>query len=74
MPDSNLSDKNFYIGICMAGAVSAGAYTAGVIDYLLEALTEWERRKKEGKEGKKGGGEGGRGKGSKAARVRAAES
>lgn len=26
----------------MAGAVSAGAYTAGVMDYLLEALREWE--------------------------------
>jgi predicted acylesterase/phospholipase RssA len=31
----------------MAGAVSAGAYTAGVMDYLLEALEEWERRKRE---------------------------
>lgn len=32
----------------MAGAVSAGAYTAGVIDYLIEALDEWEKRKKSG--------------------------
>lgn len=37
--------KPFRIGICMAGAVSAGAYTAGVMDYLLEALAEWEKRK-----------------------------
>lgn len=29
----------------MAGAVSAGAYTAGVIDYLLEALDLWEQAK-----------------------------
>jgi len=29
----------------MAGAVSAGAYTAGVIDYLLEALDRWEQAK-----------------------------
>lgn len=29
----------------MAGAVSAGAYTAGVMDYLLEALREWEEKK-----------------------------
>jgi predicted acylesterase/phospholipase RssA len=29
----------------MAGAVSAGAYTAGVMDYLLEALEEWEKRR-----------------------------
>ncbi|MEN0053081.1 MAG: patatin-like phospholipase family protein [Mucilaginibacter sp.] len=35
----------FSVGICMAGAVSAGAYTAGVMDYLLEALQEWEKRR-----------------------------
>jgi hypothetical protein len=29
----------------MAGAVSAGAYTAGVMDYIIEALREWEERK-----------------------------
>ena len=28
----------------MAGAVSAGAYTAGVIDFLIEALDAWEGR------------------------------
>lgn len=32
----------------MAGAISAGAYTAGVIDYLLEALEEWQKRKDRG--------------------------
>jgi len=37
-------DKNegiFHIGINMAGAVSAGAYTAGVLDFLTEALEQW---------------------------------
>ncbi len=29
----------------MAGAVSAGAYTAGVIDYLLETLEHWQKAK-----------------------------
>ena len=29
----------------MAGAVSAGAFTAGVMDYLMEALREWEEKK-----------------------------
>lgn len=29
----------------MAGAVSAGAYTAGFMDYILEALSEWEKAK-----------------------------
>src|SRR5579864_8877303 len=31
----------FKLGINMAGAVSAGAYTAGVLDFLMEALEEW---------------------------------
>jgi len=42
-----MSKKPFRIGLCMAGAVSAGAYTAGVMDYLLEALAEWEKRRGE---------------------------
>lgn len=36
------------IGINMAGAVSAGAYTAGVLDFLTEALDDWEAAKREG--------------------------
>jgi predicted acylesterase/phospholipase RssA len=36
------------IGLCMAGAISAGAYTAGVVDYLIEALDEWYKRKSDG--------------------------
>jgi predicted acylesterase/phospholipase RssA len=32
----------------MAGAVSAGAYTAGVIDFLLQALEEWQKEKESG--------------------------
>jgi predicted acylesterase/phospholipase RssA len=43
----NRDPKVFYVGLCMAGAVSAGAYTAGVMDYLLEALAEWEKRRGE---------------------------
>ncbi|MFN3382517.1 MAG: patatin-like phospholipase family protein, partial [Runella zeae] len=39
-------DKTFHLGLCMAGAISAGAYTAGVMDYLLEALDRWEQAKK----------------------------
>jgi len=37
--------KTFRIGLSMAGAVSAGAYTAGVMDYLLEALENWQKAK-----------------------------
>lgn len=35
----------FEFGIIMAGAISAGAYTAGVMDFLIEALDAWERAK-----------------------------
>lgn len=31
----------FEIGLVLAGAISAGAYTAGVIDFLVEALDAW---------------------------------
>lgn len=41
------SDKTFHLAITMAGAISAGAYTAGVMDYLLEALDNWADMKKE---------------------------
>lgn len=37
--------NEFKIGINMAGAVSAGAYTAGVLDFLVEALEEWDAAK-----------------------------
>lgn len=40
-----MAEKSFHIGLCMAGAVSAGAYTAGVMDYLLKALERWEQNR-----------------------------
>jgi Patatin-like phospholipase len=43
----NSDKKTFYVGICMAGAISAGAYTAGVMDFLIEALELWEQAKRE---------------------------
>jgi len=39
---------SFKIGINMAGAISAGAYTAGVLDFLTEALDDWYAAKKNG--------------------------
>ena len=49
MPEEANTDNVFELGICMAGAVSAGAYTAGAMDYLIEALQTWEeKRNKEG--------------------------
>src|SRR5262250_451740 len=48
--DGNLSGtpRTFEIGLVMAGAISAGAYTAGVIDFLLQALDEWEKARTTG--------------------------
>lgn len=40
-----MANNTFRIGLCMAGAVSAGSYTAGVMDYLLEALEAWQLQK-----------------------------
>lgn len=42
-----MEDKTFHLGLCLAGAVSAGAYIAGVVDYLIEALDKWQKRKNE---------------------------
>ncbi|NWG87100.1 MAG: patatin-like phospholipase family protein [Hydrogenophilaceae bacterium] len=36
----------FDLALTMAGAISAGAYTAGVIDFLIQALDAWEAGKK----------------------------
>lgn len=37
--------RTFEIGLVMAGAISAGAYTAGVVDFLIQALDAWEEAK-----------------------------
>jgi hypothetical protein len=47
----NVSEKpGFQIGLAMAGAVSAGAYSAGVFDFLIEALNEWQKAKERGED------------------------
>jgi len=40
---SENSGRTFEIGLALAGAISAGAYTAGVLDFLFQALDEWQR-------------------------------
>lgn len=47
---TNATDKSFEIGLVLAGAVSAGAYTAGVMDYLIETLEAWQQAKENGME------------------------
>lgn len=44
------SGNTLHVGLCMAGAVSAGAYTAGMMDYLLETLERWETARKNAQE------------------------
>ncbi|MGO9420585.1 patatin-like phospholipase family protein [Roseiarcus sp.] len=39
------NDRTFEIGFVMAGAISAGAYTAGVMDFIFEALDAYESAK-----------------------------
>ncbi|THD69300.1 hypothetical protein E7Z59_02945 [Robertkochia marina] len=40
-----MSEKSFKLCLTMAGAVSAGAYTAGVLDELFHVLDLWEQEK-----------------------------
>jgi hypothetical protein len=42
------SKSEFQVGLAMSGAISAGAYTAGVFDFLIQALDEWERARANG--------------------------
>jgi Patatin-like phospholipase len=45
MPEN--SATTFEIGLALAGAISAGAYTSGVLDFLFQALEEWENARDE---------------------------
>lgn len=42
LPGNQQDDTSFHLSLVMAGAVSAGAYTAGVMDFLIEALDAME--------------------------------
>jgi hypothetical protein len=46
---NNGRSKTFELGLVMAGAVSAGAYTAGVVDFLIQALDTWQQARDEQK-------------------------
>lgn len=41
-----MAEKEFELGLVMAGAISAGAYTAGAVDFLFEALDEYDSLRK----------------------------
>jgi hypothetical protein len=40
-----MNNKPFEIGLALSGTASAGAYSAGVIDFILDALDEWQEIK-----------------------------
>ncbi len=42
-----IAEKTYEIGLTLGGTVSAGTYTAGVLDYLMEALDAWTRGKED---------------------------
>lgn len=45
-PAADDPTKNtFGIALALSGAVSAGAYSAGVLDFLVQALQEWEQER-----------------------------
>ena len=44
MADSKEDNEPFVIGLAMAGAISAGAYTAGVLDFLFRAIASHNAR------------------------------
>ncbi len=39
--------NEFQLGLVLAGGGTRGAYTAGVLDYLLEVLAQWEKAKRD---------------------------
>lgn len=45
MPDTDQSRRPFQLGLVLAGATSAGAYSAGVLDFLIQALEEWSHER-----------------------------
>jgi len=49
-----MDEPKFHLGLCMAGSISAGAYTAGVLDYLFESLEKWQEEKDKVKTGGNG--------------------
>jgi predicted acylesterase/phospholipase RssA len=43
-----MAKQTYHIGISMAGAVSAGSYTAGVLTQLFETINKWYEYKQKG--------------------------
>ena len=46
-PTEPPTPPTFQLGLALSGAISAGAYTAGALDFLFQALSEWEQHRGE---------------------------
>lgn len=46
-PVNPAQEAEFHLGFTMAGAISAGCYTGGVMDYFFEIMDLWEMAKKD---------------------------
>jgi hypothetical protein len=42
LDNPKVPDQTFELALVLGGTVSAGAYTAGALDFLIEALDCWE--------------------------------
>jgi hypothetical protein len=40
-------ENTFKLGFALSGAISAGAYTAGVLDYFIQSLEAWEKARQQ---------------------------
>lgn len=49
VPRMSAPEHTFHLGLVLSGTVSAGAWTAGVLDFLFEALDTWEAAKAAGR-------------------------
>jgi len=56
--EDGTQDDTFYLGLTMAGAISAGAYTAGVLDTLFAALDRHNLRYEQRKQAEAQAGDG----------------
>ena len=46
-PDTDATPP-FEFGLSLAGGVSCGAFTAGAVDFIVEALDAWEAARERG--------------------------
>src|SRR5438093_8248516 len=48
LDNPKVDDRTFELALVLGGTVSAGAYTAGALDFLIEALDAWTQLRDRG--------------------------